>query len=407
MGNTKSAGKVILQKPGFYTGLLDRTVPGDCIFTCSFEKWVEGVNYITGFADTADYETQHDAFSSKLFLPRPDTLDGRYLKVHKACNTRIFIEEKRLHKVYMIPIPACHTSGKIPLRSSDYRTFGGTFAQNIVRDSVMVIGCHGNLAVVQVLDRKHCYVPEFYFVNLEEEKCVAKFHTKDSELMWYECYISPDLSRVILRANVNTYAVNDLVKFHNLHALQVITMKKFADSGGHAIAFDNRHGHQYLFRAKDKDVQLFDFEAMDVIQSSRNLPLPAAIKQIKSSPSGDYVAVRCLHPAFSMEYQINVIGVLDAATLGLLLRIDASGCYWAASEAINIQVFPRFSSCDSAMAVMRHGPSKRRVSVYKLPIVMRSLQHLCRLTIRRLVFRQDLNQLQLPTKMVRYLNYEQ
>lgn len=406
MGNGNSIRK-FLEKHGNYNKLVEKTAPGNTVLTCTLEQWVAGVRHITGFANTADYATPREC-TSRLSPLRPDGWEGRCLKVHKIYNTKISIEDQGSHNVYLIDIPAFHTSGKVPLKSNHYGCIPMTLNswwQPFAPDGILLIGCRGNLAIVQVLGLRRCYVPEFYFVDLETQKCIAKFHSKDVELMWHECCISPDKSRVILRPDV-TFSVMDNMKFHTLNAVQVITMRTFGGSNGHVMVFDNRHGHRYLFRARDQDIQLFDFETMSIIQSGKDLSLPAGIRQIKSSPSGDYLAVRCLYPAFARKYITNTIAIIAASTLSVLTVIDVLGYFCGPSETLNMQVFPVFSACDSTVAVMRQRTSKTKVYLHKLPIVVRSLRQLCRQTIRRHVFLDDLNSLPIPRPIVKYLKYD-
>lgn len=76
------------------------------------------------------------------------------------------------------------------------------------------------------------------------------------------------------------------------------------------------------------------------------------------------------------------------------------------TRLFSLQVFPRFSTCDSAVAVMKNGTSKRKVHVHKLPLLSYSLQHWCRRVIRRHVFPSDLHKLPLPSKVIKYLHYQ-
>lgn len=389
-----------------------RAATGGKIMSCSFERWVhQGFAGESGFHDVADYSTPRDDFRAKGFLLRPDVTDGRFISVEKIACNRLVLEEKRTGKKISVEIQPCFTSGKIPHKlAPDHRMLVLNYVQQQTnRDGVAVVGCHGNLAVVQVLDRKSCFVPEFYFIDTQRQISLGKFASKDSELLWYECYISPDKSCILLRPDVNTHvwSPGDFIKTHTVNKIRVMIMRKFADSGGHLLTFDNRHGNRYIFRAKDKDIQLFDLHKMDVVQSNKGLALPASIRQIKSSPSGGFLAVRCAYPSYSMEFQTNTVVVILAETIGILFSVDAKGPYWPVSEVVNQQVFPRFSACETGIAVMRHKPSKRKVAVYKLPVLCASLQHFCRRTIRCYVKSREIDALPLPKKLKQYLNYEQ
>ena len=388
--------------PSVYAEKLSCKGMGEVVHECSYEKWVQGASHLCGFRDRADHFTPRTDFRAKGFLLRPDVTDGRYIAVSKESNS--MFDMLRLDEVnggsHMIHIPPCNTSGKMPqklMTKLDYRRVVMAFVQQqTTRDGVCIVGCHDNLAVIQSLDRKECYVPEFFFVDLATNTCIGKFATKDCELQWYECYISPDKSRIILRPDVSTIAwtASDCVKTHTFGDMQVMVMRKFPDSGGYVITFDNRHGNGYLFRAKEKTIQLFDLDELEVIQNSPTLTaLPAPIRQIKCSPSGEFLAVRCTFPTYSMEYETNVVGIISTNNLDCLFYVNTKGPYYGVSEVINLQVFPRFSTCDSAVAVMKNGLSKRKILIHKLPSTCTNLLHICRKVILRSVLHKDIEKL--------------
>lgn len=145
---------------------------------------------------------------------------------------------------------------------------------------------------------------------------------------------------------------------------------------------------------------------MVVVQSTCALALPANVRQLKSSPSGAYLAVRCAYPSYSVEFMTNTVVLLQARTLCVLFCVDVRGPYWPVSEVVNQQVFPHFSGCETGVAVMRHKTSSRKVAVYKLPVFCTSLQHCARRTIRCHLSYSDISKLPLPAKLTQYLRYE-
>ena len=386
-----------------------KAASGSRILSCSFERWVHfGSTEDCGFHDFADYSTKRDDGNG--FLLRPDVTDGRYIRVRRVGYNKITMEEKRIDRKISVEIEPCFTSGTIQHKVVlDHRFLVTNFLQQHAnKDGVAVVGCHGNLAVVQVLDRNSCFVPEFYFIDMQRQISLGKFASEFSEPIWYECYISPDKSCILLRPDVNAqiWHPKEIIKTHTVNKIQIMIMRKFPDSGGHILTFDNRHSHRYMFRAKDKDIELFDFEKMCVVKSNKDMGLPASIKQIKSSPSGAFLALRCAYPSYSIEFHTNTVVVLLAETLSILFSVDVRGPYWPISEVVNQQVFPRFSACETGLAVMRNKTSKRKVAVYKLPVLCSSLQHFCRRTVRCYVPYRDLNHLPLPDKLIHYLGYE-
>ncbi|CAG5132441.1 unnamed protein product, partial [Candidula unifasciata] len=126
--------------------------------------------------------------------------------------------------------------------------------------------------------------------------------------------------------------------------------------------------------------------------SQHNLMVPhASIQQIRSSPSGDYLAIRYIFPAAGCHY--NKILVLHYPEFTEVLQVDVRGAYWPVSELVNMQVFPRFSLSESCFVVF----------VYKLPNELRSLQDLCRKAILHLVTSKDIPKLPLPLTVKKYL----
>ena len=168
-----------------YSNKLLQARPGTIIHQCSLYKWLDYDNKAYGFSDTADYATTRDDFRGKGFLVKPDTMDGRYLKVHILSSTKILIEEMKTKQVHKVSIPPCFTSGKIPISLRGNRI---NVIQNVSQKDASygmhVIACHGSMAVLQVLNRRQFYFPEFYFVNLISNKCSGKFFlAEDSELL--------------------------------------------------------------------------------------------------------------------------------------------------------------------------------------------------------------------------------
>ncbi|ELT89939.1 hypothetical protein CAPTEDRAFT_186468 [Capitella teleta] len=411
MGGEKSSLRDTSNKRMLHIEKVATTLPCGIIHRCSYEKWLKSYSLIANCADTADYScVGHESdFRNRSLGLRPDTTEGRSFRIQRLSAITIRVDEKKKSSTFYVQ--KSYTSGKVVHKyHQDIRSTIASMVQwNLAPDGIGVIGCRGNVAVAQVLDRVHSYVPEFYILDLSSGKCMGKFASQDAVLMWYECYISPDLSTIILRPDKNTYEWSGKESYqkHKVYNSTVITMRKFPDSGGHALCFDNRHPNRFIFRAKGKIVECYDLEEMLVSQSSHDLSLPAPIRQIKVSPSGLYVAVRCTYPMYSLEYSINCISVLPSHNLScVLLNIDASGSYWPSSEIVNLQVFPQFSACDSTIAVMRHETSVRKISIYKLPRLMSSLQHICRQVIRMYVPRSELPQLCLPSSLLKYLLYK-
>lgn len=422
------------EHPIIYAQLQDQSLPGERILTCSFKQWVDGVGYSSGFADTADYGTEriHKMHESK-HVYNPDLTEGRYFEIQQTLlfEVDLFILEPGVDKAHTVTLPEFYDSGKRLWDSLEaYQHIARSYAENDEPYGVHVIGCHGNLAVIQSLDRISRLVPEFYFVDLEIDRCVGKFSFRDGcEMVWYECYISSDHHRVVLRANIVPHVPEDFgkVRTHSLGLTgdhdddtsdndnddEIILTTMTKQSRLHEVfSFCNRYGNQYMFRGRGRNLDLIDLETMGVENSACDLPLPADIVHIRSSNAGHYLAVRCLFKDLrtycaQYECEVNVIAVLDSTTLGVLFLTDVNGYPNVSTDIINIQVFPRFSSSDSAIAAMVHDADKKQnVRIFKLPFVLMSLQQLCRNCIRKHVFFHNVDKLKMPPRLLKFLKYD-
>ena len=408
MGQQKSKSLFRLKRKA-HIEAWGKAASGDRLMSCSFKRWCHfGSTEDCGFDDFADYSTEREDFRREWSKVRPDVTDGRYIFVKRVEYNKITMEEKRIDWKISVEIEPCFKRGFMQRQLDSCFLVTDFYRPHVFKDDVAVIGCRGNLAVVQVLDSNFCFVPQFYFIDMQRQISLGKFATEFNEPIWYECYISPDKSSIVLRPEVNgsMYRLNEIVKAHTINNIIIMIMRDFPDSGGHVLTFDNRHGHRFMFRAKDKDIELFDFEKMCVVKSNKDMELPTSIRQIKSSPSGAFLAVRCAYPFFVFDFSTNTVVVLLVETLDILFSVDVQGPHWPIdSEVVNHQVFPRFSACETGLAVMRNKTSKRKVAVYKLPVLCSSLQHFCRRTVRCYVPYRDLNHLPLPDKLILYLGY--
>ena len=402
-----------------YNSLIEKLAncnPGDQLYSCTFEKWLKKSSFF-GFGSNVDYTTPRIDFLSNGLLIKPDLLDGRYLHIELETESSFRVVDKNVEKEYTINIPSGGASSQVSLRHklglwSKRRYFPIHFIlQNNHKGGLTVIGCRRNLVIAQSLDRKECQIPEFFLLDIEKCVFLEKFSHKDiDDMAWHECYISPDLTRIVLRPESSTPMPWDQVtqgseRRYNAGSHEIIFLKKFQDPFRNILTFDNRHPNQFFFRAREKDLYLLDLNTMETVSSVKGIAVPAPIRQLKSSPSGEFLALRCVYPVLSMEYQINKVAIVRTADMSLLFIVDAKGPYWPVSEVVNLQVFPRFSLCDSAFAVMRNYSSKRKVYLHKLPVMCFTLQHFCRRVILRNTSQDDINKLPLPKKVISYLNY--
>ena len=398
--------------------ILDQTHSGSRVYQFPYEQWKKDRTLLKSYIDLADYVTKREDYRSKGLLMKPDLTEGRCLTAEIVEETKISVAEKSRHRKDLIAVPLMYDCGKnVALLNSDRRPL--TPSDSTGADGAGVIAVRDNLAVVQILNRQEFYYPELYFIDINERTCLGKFSDKIMELLWFESYISPDKTRVVVRPDVYTFS-----HMHNgpqavrrnkpsttkkqYDKLEVIFLLKFPQYGVHVLCFDNRFPNRYIFCGKDKKIYWYDLDNEKFEKQTEDLDLIAPVRQIKSSPSGDLLVIRCVYPIYSMHYQRNGIHVLSAATMQILFTVDLKGPYCESTEVINLQVFPRFSACESLISVMVNtSPTRQKIQMYKLPFQYSSLQNMCRKLIRRYVLPSELEQLPLPQKIIKYLHYDQ
>ena len=415
MGVTNSRRKDCV-KEITYINQINSTPPGSIVASVPFEKW-QDENYRSKyiFLKSADFRNVRGGVRGKGVLVRQDTTEGRFINVTVTGKRRLELYEPQTRESCLVDIPECNTSGKmVPRRRRlDHREVLRNFIQRqSIGEGICVIGCRDNLSVVQILDKTGNYIPEFYVIDMNKKLCVGKYPCPVSELVWHECYISPDLTQIILRPDFTICGIAPLetlskvtVKYQDFN---ITYLTRFPDkSRCDIVCFDNRHQKDVIWRGADRTLILYDITEDKILKTSGMLALQAPIKQIKPSPSGEILAIRCVYPIYSLEYQVNVIYVLSAADFHLLLTIDAKGPYWPCSEIVNLQMFPQFSSCESSIAVMHNKVTKRKVHIYKLPNVKLSLQTSCRRVILMYYPHSVIEHLNLPKPLKQFLNYKE
>ncbi|KAJ8306930.1 hypothetical protein KUTeg_015014, partial [Tegillarca granosa] len=225
-------------------------------------------------------------------------------------------------------------------------------------------------------------------------------------LRWYECYISPNKKRIFLRPDSFTRVValpdNYILENVTLHSsvanLKVDVIPPIFRA--HVVTFNSLAGDDCIVMASGRDIEIRSVISWTVLRQSQNLDLPSSIQQIKSSPLGDFLAIRCVHPVHCKEYSINLIAIVCFRKLEILLKVDVRGCYWPVSEVINLQVFPHFCPSESSVAIMKNCSYTRKISIYKLPVKRLNLQYLCRRVILHVVSYKELEKLPLPDKII-------
>ncbi|XP_067687616.1 uncharacterized protein [Haliotis asinina] len=381
---------------------------GQLLHTCSFGKWIRHHRKICGFTGKTDFSTLREAHRRSGILVKPDTTEGRYFSVSWKSKSEIVILEKLAWWVGSVKVP------RIPVPDMEDPNWFRHAQHNRTRKECSVVGYRNGLAVVQINCDRHFSIAKFYILDLYQKICVGHFVIMYHTRRWYECYISPNKRRIMLRPDhltrvvvlPDSYVIQNLTLFVGPSESPVVEAVPPAFRI-HAITYNAKLGDDYVILGADQDIEIRRLPDWAMQQYVPNLNISASIHQIRSSPTGDFIAVRCVHPIHSREYSTNFVAVLSYPKLDILMRVDVRGCYWPVSEVINLQVFPRFSPSETCIAVMRNCSYKRKVFVYKLPPVQSSLQHLCRRTILQIVPLKDTEKLPLPNKLLDYLHFRE
>lgn len=375
---------------------------GELMQCCSYGKWVRLHKSLCGFTDFADYTTARESRQRYGVLVKPDTTDGRYFITRLKSKWEIIIAEKATMWATSVKLP------KVPPPITDAPNWFRQSHYNRNQRECSMVGYHDELAVIQIQTNRSYSTSLFYVIDLRTKKVVSHFAILYHGRRWYECYISPNKKRVLLRPDHITRIVvlPDNYIIRNLHTntndkLRIETLPSIYRA--HVMTFNSLAGDNAMVFASNKDIEIRSLDTWEVLRQTQNLELPADIQQIKSSDLGDFLAVRCVYPVHSKEYSTNIIAVLDYSKFSILFTVDVKGCYWPVSEVINLQVFPRFSPSEASVAVMRNCAYKRKVFTYKLPIIRRDLQHLCRRSILHLVNMKDVGKLPLPLNLIHFL----
>ncbi|XP_064594924.1 uncharacterized protein LOC135461662 [Liolophura sinensis] len=408
MGNAKSSGEF-----GADVSRHDVTMKvlaaqkGERVFSCSYNKWVSKGKYTSGFGDFTDYTTCREAHRRQGVLVKPDCSEGRYF-IHNFKNaTQVIVLDRQSWWSAMISLPRV----SVPMNTTPSWLYSDLRAALYSKQDGTIIGFHDGLAILQVIFDRNLQTPIFYILDLEARKCVGHFKIDYIRRQWFECYISPGKRRILLRPDHLTR----ILQAGSSYEPDMVTLDPGLDINvqdvdpqfrRRALTFNPNLGDDDVIFANGRVIQFYSLESKEVWKNEGPYELPASMQQIRSSRSGDYLAARCVSPVHSKEYDINVVVIFDFVKLNLLLKIDAKGSYWPVSEVINLQVFPKFSAGESSVAIMKNRTAKRKVYVYKLPVVEMKLKNLCRRVILQLVSFKECERLPLPEQIIKFLQWK-
>lgn len=372
---------------------------GQLLHVCSYGKWTRAHKTMCGFTDSVDYTTPRDSHQRYGILVKPDTTEGRYFSVFWKSSCDLILKEKVVPLTHIVKVP------RVPETNDQdgMRRHAWFYARR--QRECSVVAARGDMAVMQVNSDRHFVTGKFYILDLAKGSCLGHFLVTSTR-RWYEVYISPTKSRIMLRPDhlTRTIVLPDFYVIRNLSLCKgsgIVSVSNIPGSlRAHVLAFNPLLGEDAMILGLGQDIEVRScLGDWPVREQFTGLNLPADIQQIRSSSTGNFVAVRCVHPVHSREYFTNFVVILSYPQISVLMQLDARGCYWPVSEVVNLQVFPRFSPSEACVAIMRNTHYKRKVFVYKLPLRVQSLQELCRRVLLHLVGIQDLSLLSLPLKL--------
>lgn len=402
MGNSHSHKRPGCTSKVEHWSLIQATPVIGVLQSCSYTRWIKTQRIICGYGDYADFTTCRESRRRCGVLAKPDTTCGRYFVPRFKSKSELLIVEKQKWYVGNFKLPRVPVPDQQWVRHSQH---------NRNRRECSVVAYFSGLIVVQINTNRYYLSPKFYILDIETSQVVGHFLMFYHCRRWYECYISPNKNRILLRPDsltrvvalpdnylLENVCINQNTSYPNLSVGSIPPIFRTHVMTFNAIAGDNR-----IIMAYQKDLEIRSVETWGIIYGVQNLDLPTNIQQMKSSPLGDFLAVRCIHPVHCKEYSVNVIAVLSFYTLDILFKVDVCGCYWPVSEVINLQVFPYFSPGEASISLMKNCTYHRKVVTYKLPISRLNLQYLCRRAILHLANYRDLSKLPLPKKLVSFL----
>lgn len=383
----------------FYRAIMSSQV-GETLMACSFGRWCRHQQMVCGFSDKASYGSMsqvltHSGRSSSV----PDTTDGRYFQAHFKERHEIVIYEKQSGTYIRVKVPR--------FSSQSLSNFLHRRDMKFNVRQTQVVAYHKGTIVVQVNTHRTVPYTKFYIIDMEAGVCTGHFIVANNFYPQFEVHISPSASHIVLRPDAQY--MYQVFSGYNIQSgayfppCQALILKKIPENlFDHSIVYNALLGDEHILVAHAAKIKTYRTSNWTV-ESTHNIGIrDALIHQIRSSPSGNFLAVRFTFPGDGYHY--NHILVCHYPQFSIIMQVDVRGAYWPVSELVNLKVFPRFSLSESCLAVMKQQNFGRKVFVYKLPVELNSLQDLCRRAILHLVAPKDISKLPLPPIILRYLN---
>ncbi|KAK3761464.1 hypothetical protein RRG08_045691 [Elysia crispata] len=399
----KKDGKRMWTKREFYS-TVKSSPAGAELLSCSFGTWCKHQRNVCGFSDRADYTSNRQPLLKLNGSPtRADTTEGRYFQCHFKAKQELAVYEKESLKSFTVHLPRAVSPELIEFMRNNRRP--GRRRRSI--RTIRVVAYHDKFMVVQVNCDQHRLFAKMYMINLELKTCQGHFVVCHGMRRWYEVYISPSSACLLLRPDVRyqfqaapAFTVQNITWYPPQDDISVKGIP--STLAQHRFTFNAKLGDGHVIAAAHRNILVFKLEDWSVVANHSLMVHFAIVRQVRSSPTGDYLAIRYTFPADGCSF--NHILILHYPEFTKAMQVDVRGAYWPVSDLVNLQVFPRFSLSESCLAVMKQHSYSRRVFVYKLPSAgLQSLRQLCRQAILHLVHSKDVVQLPLPHSLQRFL----
>ena len=296
--------------------------------------------------------------------------------------------------------------------------------------AVQMIGCRDHLAVVQVTGKSADRM-DFVIVDRMQDtiKGILRKRLVTGKPYLCECYISPDLSHLLIKPNPFYIERNPECFYDNSTKLIGVrddrcTINAHMFEGQairYVLAFDPRFEWSRIaignrFSGLNDVVSLCDLRTGQIIVES-DRTLPQTTQNLVYSPDGRFLASLVSSPVnLTRTFDFSKVYIYNTDTLAILTSIPCNNMSMLRTLTPGA-IFPMFSNSGSHLAV---GYGTKTVSesgsrtpcnevtgvdIYRVPIEL-CLQDRCRYTIRSLVEKHRVAELPLPEKVKNYLMFQ-
>jgi hypothetical protein len=158
---------------------------------------------------------------------------------------------------------------------------------------------------------------KFYILDLARGSCLGHFLVMYRTRRWYEVYISPAKSRILIRPDnyrrivilPDIYMVQNLTLTRGSGVTSVMAIPPYLQ--GHVMTFNPLLGEDCVIGALGTRLEVRCCHGDWPVQDFADLDLPADIQQIRCSGTGGFLALRCVHPVHSREYITNIVAIVS------------------------------------------------------------------------------------------------